>query len=813
MNNTYRLKNNIVPVSYTIRIIPIPPFNTFHGTVDIMYKMKGMSNSIKLHLYELKLHTVKILGPTISSEIPCKHFVLDKQTETVQLVFDSNIPTEGVLSIEYEGVIRNTPIGFYKCENDLEPILLTQLEPISARKVFPCFDEPSFKAIFNMEVVTIKGKVCLSNTDIKSVENFSNKYLPQNHSYQLIKFNPTPRMSTYIVSIYIGNLNHVERYEGRVRVRIYTYGQIEHCMLALDTATYALRLMEDFFDVPYPLDKLDLVCSPHFDAGAMENWGLIIFREALLMADNNTGLDDRISIVYTICHELAHQWFGNLVTISWWSELWLNESFATWFGWYIVNKIYPQWDISSRYYEYNYYRAFAADSLQSVHPIKFEANSPGEIMQLFDSITYQKGASVIKMIVDFLSEDTFRKCIIEYVKTYSYRNATTDDLFKCIDFIALMSMSSIITNWITNSNHPVIIVNPFSTDYFEIIQKPFSYLQSDSEDKLWSIPLTNDIVLENKKAIISKKYLSEKINKNSIGFYRVMYDDKILRKLLTHKYSKLSTMDIIGIMSDTYAFLKANMITYSYFLNVYSHLLRPNNSKTILSILSEIVRNFSHICKSNHIKRFHSLVEKYLDSFDFESVCHTIKGKLIELGILVQSKFYLSFAQSEWNKTVTEGMMSEWMPVICHGVENHNGYSIIKKQMNKINESVCLEAMACVPTQAEFISYLDLHKSNVISNQNKTLLFTSAGENKMLNYLLWPYIRDNWHTIYAEFGITQFALINIIMSMKYLTLSKDTRNEIKTFFDNHQISNISAVVNTLIELIEINWNVNLNVSA
>ena len=280
-------------------------------------------------------------------------------------------------------------------------------------------------------------------------------------------------------------------------------------------------------------------------------------------------------------------------------------------------------------------------------------------------------------------------------------------------------------------------------------------------------------------------------------------------------------MDIVGMLSDSYALFKGNRISYESFLNTLARLLRPSDSTSLLRIVSEIISDFSHICKSKRGKMPNPIVEKYLGHFDFKTSDPTIRSLLLTLGNLIEVPSYLAYSLTEWDRFVEERDTSKCLsPIITYGVEVRNGFSLLNGLLRKslspqgvlIETGVLIEAMSRVQTQAEYIAYLDMHKGKIVSDQNKTLLFTFAGENRLLNYLLWPYIRDNWSSIYEQFGVTQFSLVNIIMSMRYLSMPKDVRDEMKTFIVKKKVKNIVSTTNTLLELIEINWNINQNIN-
>ena len=353
------------------------------------------------------------------------------------------------LSLSFRGKLQRGLRGLYKVVDHGRAYAFTQFEPADARRAFPCFDEPACKAIFEISVTAPAGLAVHSNGAPLRVDE-----VPDGRREH--HFAPTPLLSTYLVAVAVGEFGQVHAEartkSGNVPVRVLaTPGKERLGELALEMATAFLPLFEEYFDIPYPYGKLDLMAAPDFEAGAMENAGLILFRESLLLLDRETAsLDAQRQVALTVAHEMAHQWFGNLVTMEWWDDLWLNEAFATWMEFVVVDRWRPGWQLWT-----DFERMKAAplhlDSLQSTRPIQAAVRSPEQANEMFDGITYNKGASVLRMFEVFLGEDSFRDGVRQYLKTYAGKNARAEALWAALKAASGQPVDRLAESWFTAS--------------------------------------------------------------------------------------------------------------------------------------------------------------------------------------------------------------------------------------------------------------------------------------------------------------------------------------------------------------------------
>lgn len=480
------------------------------------------------------------------------------------------------LSDHLLGVYEN----FYKENGKLKSVVNTHFEPASARRAFPCFDEPSFKATFDISLTHDARLVALSNSAIKQTTN-------RGHGRTETQFKRTPRMSTYLVAYAVGEFDHLEHIidSGRLRVRTYTVpGKVEQSRFALDTAVRAINLLEEYFDMPVTVEKIDLVALPSFRAAAMENWGLNFFIEKLNLHDPvNSTPYLRGCVVKLVVHELSHQWFGNLVTMDWWNDLWLNEGFATWAQNHFTNELYPEfkWDID--YIGQHLLVALEKDAKPDTHAIQVEdvGRNPDS---LFDGITYRKGASVIRFIHDdYLGAETFREAIRKYVKKYAFGSTKAADLWNTLTESSGLPVNKLMKSWITQPGHPEIqadFVSGPGGKFLHLKQsrhfsgEPTEEQKRAAEKQKWMIPISL-IVGDHQgnrdeiKSVLDDREMRYKLpdwfhpdssnhwvklNAGFKGFYRVRYSRDLLMRLEQPCRSKaLDTVDRLNVIYDVFA--------------------------------------------------------------------------------------------------------------------------------------------------------------------------------------------------------------------------------------------------------------------
>ena len=529
-----RLFEGFRPEHYTLFIDPNRDTKKITGTVTVAGKRMGRpSQRLTFHQHGLTITKASIVkkdknGSETLAVVRINH---QKSLDEVRLHTEAMLYSGAYeVSMEFEGTITDAMHGIYPCYYELggqkQALIATQFESHHAREAFPCIDEPEAKATFDLTITSPTGESVLGNTPIKEQNEQDGRLLTT--------FETTPKMSTYLLAFAYGDLQYKEAKTAEgVIVRLWaTKAQrAESLDFGVDVATRCIEFFNDYFDVPYPLPKSDLIALPDFSSGAMENWGLITFREMALLADPETASQSSREMVATvICHELSHQWFGNLVTMRWWDDLWLNESFANVMEYVATDALFPEWDIWNSFITQEGLSSLRRDSIAGVQAVKTEVHHPDEIASLFDpSIVYAKGGRLIRMLMQYLGEDTFRKGLKRYFTKHAYGNTTGQDLWMALGAASGKDVAAFMEPWLDVSGYPVVTVDQTDAE-LTLRQKQFLLDATKADpERLWPVPLLSDrsdvpATLDKRElhvALASPDFI--RVNQGASGHYVVKY--------------------------------------------------------------------------------------------------------------------------------------------------------------------------------------------------------------------------------------------------------------------------------------------------
>lgn len=584
-----RLYGEFKPKHYILELSPDKSNMSFSGTVIVSGQKTGRpSKRLTFHQNGLKVTAAHILRHEKGSdkELPVERINLKQSSDEVRLHSSQLLyPGNYTVRIEFQGVITRPMNGIYPCffEHDGQEkmLLATQFESHHARELFPCIDEPEAKATFDLITKTVAGETIIANTPIKSQKTKGD--ITETH------FERTPRMSTYLLAFVNGEINYLEaKTSNGTLVRTYaTPDNVKFTEFALDVAVKTLEFYNDYFGIDYPLEKCDMVALPDFASGAMENWGCITYREQTLLVDpNNTSLTNKQYVAMVVAHELAHQWFGNLVTMRWWTDLWLNEGFASWIEYLALDKLFPQWQMWTQFAVDEQHRALKLDALEHTHPVEVAVNHPDEIRTIFDTISYSKGASVIHMLHEYLGPDVFRDGLRHYLQVHKYKNTDTVDLWTSLEEISKKPVRDFMQAWTSQSGFPLLSAE-VSDDNISLSQERF-YLNpehSKAPTVSWPIALLAnkdnlpDLFSESSKNIKVNEVEKLKFNQGQSGFYRVAYNAAHLERLGEEiNKGHLSPTDRLGVLSDVFETAKAGKTDTVLALRFLEYFKDENNN-------------------------------------------------------------------------------------------------------------------------------------------------------------------------------------------------------------------------------------------
>lgn len=540
----------IKPTNYNLSLTPDFKKFTFHGKEILTFEVAEHHHELQLDCADIVVEKCSLLADKKNA---VRSFRTDVAKETLHIEFANPAPQgKYQLEITYHGVLNDQLKGFYRSKyaykGKEEYVLTTQFEPTEAHRAFPCVDSPSAKATFDLSFIIPKEYTGISN--MLPVEE-----KPVSPSAKLVRFETTPVMSPYLLYFGIGKWEIIERRsKNDVLIRgITTPEKSKYTEFSLEVAEKCLDYFADYFDYPYILPKLDLLAIPDFASGAMENWGAVTFREILLLYyHGKTSKAIRERIAEVICHELAHQWFGNLVTMKWFDDIWLNESFATYMAFKALHHIFPQWDNWQKYVTDTVFEGMALDSLHSTHPIHVHDVKVKDIDELFDEISYDKGGGVLRMVEGYLGGEKFQKAIQTYIRMFQYQNTVSRDLWDRFEEASGDLTAEMIEKFIMQPGFPLITAQ-FQNKKLRLQQERFLFLGADKDKLRWDVPLVlQHKNHESKKLILTTEQTEVNLphggvitlNKDYTGFYISSYTSS--------HFSNQSSQGRVGALHDLY---------------------------------------------------------------------------------------------------------------------------------------------------------------------------------------------------------------------------------------------------------------------
>ncbi|GAA6234196.1 glutamyl aminopeptidase [Lates japonicus] len=602
----FRLPSYVNPVHYDLALEPDLVQDTYMGTVDIHVEVSKPTRHLWLHIRETFVSAMprlkRLNSQGAQTEVTVKSCFEYKLQQYVVVEATEELPVTGpgevyVLSLDFQGWLNGSVVGFYRViYTELgvtRKIAATDHEPTDARKSFPCFDEPNKKATYKISITHDATYDALSNMPVEGPP----QQLPGNKVKT--SFQKSVPMSTYLVCFAVHQFGYVERTSARgIPLRIYAQkSQLGTAKYAADTTKIIFDYFEEYFNMTYSISKLDKIAIPDFGTGAMENWGLITYRETNLLYDESQSSSyNKQRVASVIAHELVHQWFGNIVTMDWWDDLWLNEGFASFFEYVGVEKAEPTWGMRDIMIISDVLPVMVDDALLSSHPIIVNVSTPAEITSVFDAISYSKGASILRMLEDWMGKDMFRDGCRKYLKDYYFKNAKTANFWTSLASVSGLPVAEVMDTWTNQMGYPVLDLSvsetnaKLSQERFLLDPKADANQPPSPLGYKWTIPVKwhsvksdkNMLAMFDKSStehVISNYSLSEdgllKVNNDHIGFYRVNHDDHMwntISQQLQNNHREFDAADRTSYIDDVFALARADIIDYGNAFNLTMYL-------------------------------------------------------------------------------------------------------------------------------------------------------------------------------------------------------------------------------------------------
>jgi puromycin-sensitive aminopeptidase len=820
----YRLPAGATPNRYDIRLRPALDDSTFIGTVSIQLDVAIETDTFVLNAAELTIGECSVNGTPATAELV---------EEADRLIVRTTAPIargSATMNISFAGILNDKLRGFYRSTyNDAngaeQVIATTQMQSTDCRRAFPCWDEPEFKAVFGITLDIADGLNAISNgPEIERVTTEENN----DGRRTVIRFADTMTMSTYLVAFIVGQLEMTAPTDvnGSPMRVVHIPGKSHLTDFGMDVGVFCLKWFEEYYGIPYPSDKVDLAGLPDFAAGAMENLGCITFRESLLLVDPATSTQNEQQLVVdVVAHELAHMWFGDLVTMRWWNGIWLNEAFATFMEIAACDAYRPDWE---RWTSFGLERsaAFDVDALDSTRSVEFEVRSPADCEGMFDVLTYQKGGSLLRMLEQYLGEQTFREGVSHYLGLHSYKNTETNDLWDAIESTSGEPVRRIMDSWIWQPGFPLITVT-ISDDgtSIELSQQRFLLnpeSATDPTEQMWVVPVhvsnggtTTTVLLDSTHTTVALADPAAPVivNAGGHGFYRVAYD-ATLRSRLAGALGDMNTLERYSLVDDAWAATVGGSLS-SVELLTFLEEFGDEREHAVWQAIVIALRGISRLIDDDALPAFQlrvrTLVQPALAELgepqaDESDLAAKLRGLLLSTaGVLGRDEFVIDLCRdllessTEPDNAVDPELVAAATSVVAATgtVADYerlqHGFLTASTPQEQLRQ---LYALTEFDDEALILRTCEFALTDNVKTQNAPFVLRMAMANRRHGAAAWGFIKDNWEHANKEFPTNTIS--RMVDSVKLLT-TPELVADVQMFFVEHPIP---QAVKTLDQILE-----------
>jgi puromycin-sensitive aminopeptidase len=861
------LPDNVIPSDYDVELSVDVDACTFFGAESIRIDIVGSpTREIVLHSLglEFEASSVTVLGGADNALIARgKSVRFDEAEGRATVEFDTELVEQSAALLRFgrfEGKLTDEMAGLYRSkymsvvDGEERWMAVTQFEATDARRAFPCWDEPARKSTFSLTVEAPESLTSVSNMPEKSRSKAGEGRVR-------IVYERTPRMSTYLVALVVGEFDAIRaKSKGGVDVAVYTpIGKGAQGEFALSVATQVLDYFADYFAIEYKLPKLDMLAIPDFAAGAMENWGCVMYRETALLIPDADSVASKQRVAYVVAHELAHQWFGNLVTMSWWKELWLNEGFATYAGVAAVAHIFPEWDMWASFISDYFVRAQGLDALRSSHPIEVEVSSAAQINEIFDAISYCKGASVIRMVATAIGEEAFRNGMRIYLARHQLGNAVTTDLWAALSESSKRDVAALMNNWTKFSGFPVVsaaLADDGSS--LAVAQRRFfadGSVPADDEAHRWSMLLCTDgTLLDGALVELGADADSAsvpiaagaggadgwlKLNAGQSTFCRVNYDTELATRLAAALAagSLPDATDRLGVLDDSFALARAGIGSTADALR----LAAAYKSETDYTVATGLAEGIAAVCATwsnegadvvDALRRFsRSVFAPVLERLTWtpqegqSDRDALLRALAVSRLVSARDQDAIARCNALWADAVEKAGGADryadivdalpsnlrsivYRVVVLTGADK--GFEAIlgvsQHARDHAEKVAALRALGASPDEALAKRALDMtFDGELVRAQDGFYIYAAVGANSAVPGLAWRYVKERWADIETRFGgATSFILGRFVQYSSSVLLGEESAADVERFFEEHKCEGVERSVRQSVESIRAN---------
>jgi puromycin-sensitive aminopeptidase len=820
-----------VPHRYELRFEPDLAAATFAGEESVAIEIPEPVSEIVLNAIELEIDEAWVeLG---DHRLEVTGIDYDEDAERATLTLDGAVSGTATLHTRFRGTLNDKLHGFYRstftdAEGHEQVIATTQFEATDARRAFPCWDEPDIKAVFAITLVVDDGMMGVSNAGELSTATLDD-------GRRAITFADTMKMSTYLVAFVVGPLEATDPVDvdGKPLRIVCPPGKTHLTAFALEIGAFALRYMAEYFAIVYPGDKLDLVAIPDFAFGAMENLGCVTFRETLLLVDPKTITQaETQNVVDVIAHEIAHMWFGDLVTMKWWNGIWLNEAFATFMETKCADAFRPAWD---RWTDFGLSRsgAFDTDSLSATRPVEYPVLSPQEAEGMFDVLTYEKGASVVWMLEQYLGAEAFRDGLRLYMATHQFANTETTDLWDAIESATGEPVRRIMDSWIFQGGYPVISVDARADGkVLHLTQDRFIYEDDGSDASRWAVPLIvshgangakqiTKLLLDGTDLEIDLTAPVEWVQANTraTGFFRVRYSPELLAALTDRALHELTPLERYVLVDDAWASVLAGTAEAAAFVS----LARSFADETEVAVWKRLVSGLDaldSVLEVRPAEQLRSVVRELIGpalarmpaepADDEPARTRELRGVLLRaLGTIGRDVTAIERARALFQRHINGDDVDPELAVAALGVVATFGdeevFDTILERFRSASTPQEMQrhlfALAEFEDPKLFERTLELSTSGEVRTQNAPYLLRNALHNRANGAAAWEHIRRSWDLINERFPSN--SIVRMLEGVRAIS-KPEAAADVKGFLAEHPIAQSVKTVEQHLERMEVN---------